>query len=333
MKIIFFVINSIFLFACSHAKDEVNIYSARQEVLMKPLIEIFENKTNIKVNIVAAKANQLINKIVQEGEFTKADILLTTDVGRLHIAKEKNIFQKINSPNLNNLIPSNYKDKENYWFGMSLRARFLVYNKDKVNMSELGGYIDLAKKKWNGKILVRSSSNVYNQSLVSAMLINYGERKVKLFLESFNRNLARKPSGGDRDQIRAIVSGQGDIALVNTYYFLKMKSQDSENKLKNIKEYFPNDKFMKTHINISGAGVIKNCKNKKNAIKFLEFLVSDEAQKVYAEVNFEYPIRKNINLNSFMNEYYNFVRDDINLTDLAKLNKKSIMLMDVAGWQ
>ena len=333
MKITFFVINIILFLAYSYAKEEVNIYSARQEVLMRPLIEVFENKTNIKVNIVSAKANQLINRIVQEGDFTKADILLTTDVGRLHLAKEKNILQKINSTELNNLIPSNYKDRENYWFGMSLRSRFLVYNKDKVNISEFGGYIDLANNKWIGKILVRSSNNVYNQSLISAMIINYGEREVKKFLESFIKNLARKPSGGDRDQIRAIVSGQGDIALVNSYYFLKMKSQDNENKLNNIKEYFPNDKFMKTHINVSGAGVIKDCKNRENAIKFLEFLVSNEAQKIYAEVNFEYPIRKNIELNNFLNKYNNFVRDDINLTDLAKLNKKSIMLMDIAGWQ
>tara|TARA_A100001011_G_scaffold358928_1_gene405044 strand:- start:821 stop:1822 length:1002 start_codon:yes stop_codon:yes gene_type:complete len=332
MNIILLILNIIFVSIYSNAKEEVNIYSARQEVLMRPLVEVFENKTNIKVNIISAKANQLINRILQEGDFTKADILLTTDVGRLHIAKEKNIFQKVNNTNLNNLIPSNYKDKENYWFGMSLRARFLVYNKEKVNISKLVGYIDLANDRWNGKILVRSSNNVYNQSLISAMILNYGEKEVKKFLDSFTQNLARKPSGGDGDQIRAIISGQGDIALVNSYYFLKMKSQDNENKLNNVIEYFPNDKLMKTHINISGAGVVKNCKNKENAIKFLEFLVSNEAQKVYAEVNFEYPIRQNIELNSFMNKYNNFIKDNLNLTDIAKLNKKAIMLMDVAGW-
>ncbi len=333
MKPVLIIINLYFLLTCLNAKEEVNIYSARQEVLMRPLVELFENKTNINVNIVSAKANQLINRIIQEGDFTKADLLLTTDVGRLHIAKEKDLFQKIDSTTLNNLVPSNYKDRENFWFGMSLRARFLVYNKNAVNLSDLDGYIDLANEKWNGKILVRSSSNVYNQSLISAMILNYGESEVKNFLKNFTRNLARKPSGGDRDQIRAVASGQGDIALVNSYYFLKMKSQDDENKLKNIIEYFPNDKFMNTHINISGAGVIKNSKNKENAIKFLEFLVSNEAQKIYAEVNFEYPIRKNIDLNNFMNKYNNFIKDDINLTDLAKINKKSIMLMDVAGWQ
>jgi iron(III) transport system substrate-binding protein len=300
---------------------------------MRPLIKLFEDEYKIKVNIVSAKANQLINRIVQEGAYTNADILLTTDVGRLHIAKEKNIFQKIDTTTLINLVPRNYRDKDNYWFGVSLRARLLVYNRKNINKSDLNGYIDLANDKWKNKILVRSSSNVYNQSLISAMIMNYGEKEVKKFLKEFTSNFVRKPSGGDRDQIRAVAAGEGDLALVNSYYFLKMKSQDDEKILENVIEYFPNDNFMKTHINISGAGIIKNSKNKENAIKFLEFLVSNEAQKIYAEVNFEYPIRKNIELNRFMKKYNNFIKDDINLSDLAKLNKKSIMLMDIAGWQ
>ncbi len=324
----------LFIFiAQSYSKEELNLYSARQEVLMRPLIKLFEDEYEINVNIVSAKANQLINRIVQEGEYTNADILLTTDVGRLNIAKEKNIFQKIESSTLANLIPSSYRDKDNYWFGVSLRARLLVYNKSRVNQSDLKGYIDLANDKWKNKILVRSSSNVYNQSLISAMIINYGEDEVKKFLKGFTGNFARKPSGGDRDQIKAVAAGEGDLALVNSYYFLKMKNQDNQNKLDHVIEYFPNDNFMQTHINISGAGIIKNSKNKENAIKFLEFLVSNAAQRIYAEINYEYPIRKNIELNSFMKKYNNFIKDNINLSEIAKLNKKSIILMDIAGWQ
>ena len=333
MKFLLIFIHSFIFTALAYSKEELNLYSARQEVLMRPLIKLFEDEYNINVNIVSAKANQLINRIVQEGEYTNADILLTTDVGRLHVAKEKNIFQKIESTTLTNLIPSNYRDKDNYWFGVSLRARLLVYNRNSINKSDLNGYIDLANDKWKNKILVRSSSNVYNQSLISAMIVNYGEDEVKKFLKNFTSNFARKPSGGDRDQIRAVVAGEGDLALVNSYYFLKMKSQDNEKKLDHIIEYFPKDNFMQTHINVSGAGIIKDSKNKENAIKFLEFLVSDEAQKIYAEVNFEYPIRKNIELNRFMEKYYNFIKDNINLSEVAILNKKSIMLMDVAGWQ
>ncbi len=324
-----------FFFICLNIfpKEAINIYSARQEVLMRPLIKIFEKNSNIKVNIIAAKANQLISRIEQEGDYTKADILLTTDVGRLYNAKEKNILQKINNIKLNNNIPTQYRDKENFWFGFSLRARIFVYNKQNVDPLNLKGYIDLANSNWLGKVLVRSSNNVYNQSLVSAMIINYGDKKVGAFLENFTKNFARKPSGGDRDQIRAVVAGQGDIALVNSYYFLKMKSQDKENLLTNISEYFPKDNYMKTHVNISGAGIIKNSKNKKNAIKFLEFLSSDVAQKIYAEVNYEYPIRKNIELNNYMSKYNNFTKDKTDLTSLARLNKKSIMLMDIAGWR
>ena len=196
----------------------------------------------------------------------------------------------------------------------------------------LKGYIDLANSKWMNKILVRSSNNVYNQSLVSAMIINYGEEN-KDFLKNFTNNFARLPSGGDRDQIRAILVGEGDIALVNSYYFLKMKSEDKENKLIKLKEYFPSDDSMQTHVNISGAGIIKWSRNKKNAVKFLEFLVSNKAQKVYAEINYEYPIRKNIELNNFMNKYNNFIKDNIDLKSLAKLNKKAIMMMDIADWK
>ena len=316
-----------------YSKEELYLYSARQEVLMRPLIKLFEDKYKINVNIVSAKANQLINRIVQEGDYTNADILLTTDVGRLHIAKEKNILQKIDSTYLTKLVPSNYRDKDNYWFGVSLRVRLLVYNKNSINQSDLKGYIDLANEKWKSKVLVRSSNNVYNQSLISAMIMNYGEEEVIKFLKGFTSNFARKPSGGDRDQIRGVAAGEGDIALVNSYYFLKMKSQDNEKKLDHVIEYFPKDNFMLTHTNISGAGIIKNSKNKANAIKFIEFLVSNEAQKIYAEVNFEYPIRKNIELNNFMKKYNNFIKDDINLAEIAQLNKKSIMLMDIAGWQ
>ncbi len=320
------------VFGCT-AADEINVYSARQEVLMKPLINKFEEKTGIKVNIIAAKANQLINRIIQEGEYSNADIILTTDVGRLYAAKVKNIMQKVNSHKLEKLIPQRFRDSEGYWFGLSLRYRIIVYDKNKVNYDNFSGYLGLADDIWNKRILVRSSNNVYNQSLVAAMIINYGEKKTADFLTKFIKNLARKPSGGDRDQIRAILGGEGDIALVNSYYFLKMKNLDKNNELKNLEAYFPKDDSMNTHINISGAGILKHSKNKKNAIKFIEFLVEDEAQKIYAEVNYEYPIRNSIILNKFMKQYSNFKKDDISIYEVGELNKKAIIMMDVAGWK
>jgi iron(III) transport system substrate-binding protein len=315
------------------SQEHINLYSARQEVLLKPLIKNFEKKTNIKVNIIAAKANQLINRIIQEGEYTQADMLLTTDVGRLYIAKKKNIFQNINTTKINKYIPKQFKDKDNHWFGLSIRSRFIVYNKSKVSKGELKGYIDLADYKWNKRILVRSSNNVYNQSLVSAMILNYGEEQVEKFLKKFKENFSRTPSGGDRDQIRAILGGEGDIALVNSYYFLKMKKLDKDKKLVNIQAHFPEDDIMKTHINISGIGIIKYSRNKENAIKFLEYLIGDEAQKIYAEENFEYPIRKNINLNGFMKKYRSFNEDSIEIHKVGELNKKALLMMDIAGWK
>ncbi len=326
-------ISNIFAISSAKAEQQLNLYSARQEVLMKPLINDFERKTGIQVNIVAAKANQLINRILKEGEYTKADILLTSDVARLTSAKKKKLFTIVESEKLDRLVPEKYKDKEKKWFGLSLRARLLIYNKNKLGLEDFQGYIDLSNKKWKNKILVRSSNNVYNQSLIAAMIINYGENKVKNFLNNFVNNFARNPSGGDRDQIRAVLSGEGDVALVNSYYFLKMKDKDKENKYKNLLAYFPKDKYMFTHINISGAGIIKYTKNFENALKFLEFMVSDEAQSVYAKVNYEFPIRKNVIVNDFMNKYSGFQQDELNIELIGDLNKKAIFLMDKAGWK
>jgi iron(III) transport system substrate-binding protein len=333
LYILYIKVSIVLICSSLVSQEHINLYSARQEVLLKPLIEKFETKTNIKVNIIAAKANQLINRIIQEGEYTKADMLLTTDVGRLYIAKKKNIFQSVDTVKINKYIPKKFKDKDNYWFGLSIRSRFLVYNKIKVGKNELRGYINLADNKWNKRVLVRSSNNVYNQSLVSAMILNYGEEEVAKFLKKFKENFSRTPSGGDRDQIRAILGGEGDIALVNSYYFLKMKKLDKDKKLVNIEAHFPEDDIMKTHINISGIGIIKYSKNKDNAIKFLEYLIGDEAQKIYAEENFEYPIRKNIYLNDFMKKYRKFNEDSIEINKVGELNKKALLMMDIAGWK
>ena len=315
------------------AENVLNIYSARQEVLIRPLIDKFESRQNIKVNIIAAKASQLINRLEQEEKYTTADILLTVDVARLINAKNKGLFQPIKNNKLKALIPEEFRDKDNHWFGFSLRARFIVFNKNKVKKKQLNGYMSLAENKWKSRILVRSSNNVYNQSLVAAMLLNYGEEKTAFFLQQFVSNFVRKPSGGDRDQIKGVISEIGDLALVNSYYFLNMKSKDTDNLLENLEVYFPEDKYMKTHVNISGAGIIKYSKNTKNAEKFLEYMVSDEAQKIYSSVNYEYPIRKNLKLNDFIEQYKVPNQDNLSLTKIGQVNKKAIIMMDKAGWQ
>ncbi len=318
---------------CFAESKVVNIYSARQEVLMRDLINSFEKKEKIKVNIIASKANQLIKKIEMEGEHTEADILLTVDVARLLDAKNKGLFKKISSSILKSQIPSIYRDKDDQWFGMSLRARIFIYHEERVTQKELGGYLSLMQSNWKSRLLVRSSNNVYNQSLISAMIHNYGKEKTKTFLKKFTNNFARNPSGGDRDQIRAVVAGEGDLALVNSYYFIKMKKNDTENKLKKIKVHFPYDEKMKTHINISGAGVIKYSKNHQNAVKFLEFLISDEAQKIYAEKNYEYPIKDKLKISNFFKEYSIQKKDTLNLNLIADNNKEALIIMGEAGWR
>ena len=336
LKIIKNFIVLFFLFILSFSafsKNEINLYSARQEVLMRPLIDEFENNTNIKVNIISAKANQLINRIIKEGEYTNADILLTSDVARLIAANKKKLLTKANSKELEKLVPDLYRDKNYKWIGLSLRARFFVYNKENVNKYDLKGYFNLSSPQWKNKILVRSSNNVYNQSLVAAMILNYGEEKVKTFLKNFVGNFARSPSGGDRDQIRAVLAGEGDIALVNSYYFLKMKAKDDTNKYKSLEIHFPKDEKMLTHVNISGAAIIKYTKNYDNALKFLEFMVSDKAQSIYANINYEYPIRSNTNINNFMSKYNNYEKDKLKLELVGKVNKKAMLLMDKAGWR
>ena len=316
-----------------NSADYINLYSARQEVLMKPLIIAFENKTDVKVNIIAAKANQLINRIKEEGAYTKADILLTTDVARLIAAKNYNLFKQINNSKILAKIPENLRDTDNKWFALSKRARIIVYDTTKVKKDLLGGYIGLMENKWINKIMVRSSNNVYNQSLIAAMIYNYGEKEIERFLPKFVSNFSRKPSGGDRDQIRGVLSGEGDIALVNSYYFLKMKINDESGRLKNLTIHFPKDNKMKTHINISGLGIIKHTKNLENCIKFLDFMLSTEAQAIYANVNYEYPIRNDIKLDEKMRKYQILYQDKINLSDFGKLNDKAILMMDIAGWK
>ncbi len=312
---------------------ELNLYSARQEVLMRDLINSFEKKENINVNIISAKANQLIDKIEMEAEYTKADVLLTVDIARLLEAKKKNLFKKVQSKILQKNIPEEYRDEENYWFGLSLRSRIFIYHKDRVIKDELLGYIDLMSKRWKDRILIRSSNNVYNQSLISAMISNYGKKTTQKFLSNFVNNFARSPSGGDRDQIRAVLSGEGDLAVVNSYYYLKMKAKDTDLKMKNLKVHFPSDKYMKTHMNISGAGILKYSKNYDNAIKFLEYLVSDEAQKIYSEINYEYPVKNNLKLSNFMQDYLIPEKDDLNLNQIANFNKEALFMMGESGWK
>jgi iron(III) transport system substrate-binding protein len=322
-----------FFYISKSWSSEVNLYSARKEHLIKPLIDLFENDYGIRVNLITAKASQLHQRIVREGKNSPADVLLTTDAGNLWKAAKEGFFQPINSNFLNNRINSNYKDKNNLWFGLSLRARIVVYSKDRVNLNELKGYKHLSDPIFSKRILIRSSSNIYNQSLIAHMIAKFGESKAELWAEGLVSNFARDPAGGDRDQIKAIASGIGDIAIVNSYYVVKMLNSDRKGLFDNLGIYFPNDKNMGTHINISGAGLLLNARNIENGKKLIEFLVSDKAQKIYTYTNFEYPVVNSVEVPIELKNLGVYKEDNINTYEYGRLSKKAIKLADRVGWK
>jgi len=315
---------------------EVNVYSARKEALIKPLLDRFTVETSIIVNLVTGKADTLLKRLEVEGKNSPADLLLTVDVARLIRGKDKGLFQEINSSILEQTIPEYYRDSTNEWYGLSLRSRVIVYSPDRVIKNDLDSYIDLADDKWKNRICVRSSSNVYNQSMVSAMIANYGLKKTERWAEGLVNNFARSPKGGDRDQIKAVAAGVCDVALVNNYYLAGMLESSQKSEVaaaKKVKLFWPNQDGRGAHMNVSGVAVLKSAKNKKEATQLLEFLVSDYAQQWYADTNHEYPINPNIESNSVLKSWGKFKADDLNLGLLGKHNTDAVLLMDRVGWK
>lgn len=315
---------------------EVSIYSARKEALIKPLLDQFTKETGIEVNLVTGKADTLLKRLEVEGKNTPADILLTVDVARLVRAKEKGLFQVIDSDVLERTIPEHYRDSDKQWFGLSLRSRVIVYAPDRVKEEELSSYQNLADNKWKNRICIRSSSNVYNQSLVAAMIANDGVEKTETWATALVKNFARIPKGGDRDQIKAVAAGVCDVAIVNNYYLAGMLESSQKNEVaaaNKIKLFWPNQYGHGTHINISGAGILKPAKHKKEAIQLLEYLVSDKSQQWYADTNHEYSINPNIESNSILKSWGKFKADNLNLNLLGKYNTEAVLLMDRAGWK
>ncbi len=316
--------------------DEVNIYSARKERLIKPLLDKFNAKTGIRVNLVTGKAGTLLKRLESEGMLGPADLLLTVDAGSLARAQAAGVLQPIYSPVLDANIPANLRDPAGYWYGLSVRARTIIYAKDRVSPLELSTYEALANPKWKSRILIRSSNNIYNQSLVASMIEARGVRQTEEWARGLVANFARSPKGGDTDQLRAVAAGEGDIAIINTYYLGRLtaskKSKDRAIAEK-IAVFWPNQHDRGVHINISGAAVTKSSRNKENAIKLLEFLASDESQRWYAEANFEYPVKSGVSKSRVLESWGEFKTDNINLAVLGKNNAEAVKIMDRAGWK
>ncbi|MXX98406.1 MAG: Fe(3+) ABC transporter substrate-binding protein [Gammaproteobacteria bacterium] len=326
-----------FLILANIVQAEVNIYSAREETLIKPILDVFSEQTGIKTNLVTAKADALIERLQREGQDSLADVLITTDVARLHRAKQAGLLQSVQSEKLMQIIPAAYRDSDNQWFGLSLRARIIAVVKESVPTGEQPmRYESLADEQWRERICIRSSNNVYNQSLVASMIHVNGEDATYNWAQALVSNFARPPVGGDRDQILAAAGGLCDIAVVNTYYLAYMLANPDKvqsgaaNKMHVV---WPNQEDRGTHVNISGAGVTRIAKNKDDAIRLLEFLVDKEAQHWYSDVNYEYPIRSDVEVAAVLDAWGTFKADTIKLDKLGELNSEAVKLMDRAGWQ
>ena len=320
----------------SEPDQVVNVYSARHYDTDQTLYEQFTKQTGIKVNVIEGKNDELLERIKSEGTNTKADVLVTVDAGRLWRAEQEQLFQPVTSDVLTEKIPNSLRHPEGLWFGLSQRARILVFNKAKVKPSELSTYEALAEPQWQGRVCVRSSNNIYNQSLLGSLIETKGPGATEAWAQGLVQNLAREPEGGDVAQIKAVAAGECDVAISNHYYAARLaKSKDPENKevTQKIGIFFPNQADRGTHVNISGAGVVANAPHRENAIAFIEYLVSPEAQQVFAKGNNEYPVVAGVQTDPVLASYGEFKADRVNVSALGRNNPEAIKIADRVGWQ
>lgn len=314
----------------------VNIYSARHYEVDDVLFQQFTDATGIKVNVVKGEAEELIERLKREGASTEADLFFTVDGGVLAYAKESGVLEPVTSPVIEENVPARYRDKDNHWIGVSTRARVIVYSKDRVDPSQLSAYEDLADPKWKGKVLARSSSSLYNVSLLASFIALKGEEAAEKWAKGVVANFARDPQGGDRDQAKAIVAGIGDVAIMNTYYIgLLAHSKDPEEVkvAERVGIIFPNQETDGTHINISGIGFVKHGKHKDNAVKLIEFLTGKEAQETLTNSNFEFPVNPAAERAEYIRAWGEFKEQELDFDLLHVHNAKAIEIFNKAGWK
>ncbi|WP_158737062.1 Fe(3+) ABC transporter substrate-binding protein [Alteribacillus sp. YIM 98480] len=313
----------------------VNLYTSRHYDTDNELYEKFSEETGIEVNVISGSEDELIERLEREGENTEGDVFITADAGRLHRAKEAEVLQAVESDVLNENIPENLRDKDNEWFGLTKRARILVYDPERVDEEELSTYEALADEEWEGRVLVRPSDNIYNQSLVASMISINGTEETSAWAEGLVHNFARTPKGSDRDQAKAVAAGEGDVAIMNSYYLGKMLNSSEEKEVEvgeQLEIFFPNQETTGTHVNVSGAGVTKHGPNQEAAVEFIEFLSSEKAQGEFSEANYEYPVNPDVEPSELLQSWGDFEEQDLNLTELGQNNTEALMLMNEAGW-
>jgi iron(III) transport system substrate-binding protein len=331
-----FVLFSLVIFSASSFGAEVNVYSARKEALIKPILDDFSKQTGIKVNLITGDADALISRIESEGQFSPADVLISTDVGRLVRAKQLGVTQANADEVIIANVPAYLRDEELHWTALTLRARPIMYAADRVDPASLSTMQALTNKEWKNRICIRSSNNIYNQSMISGMIQTQGEAKTLVWAKGLVANFARRPKGGDRDQIRAVVAGECDVAIANTYYLAGMLNADDEATRKTAQQvavFWPDQDTIGTHVNISGVSIAKYANNLDAAKTLIRFMLTDEAQAWYAETNHEYPVKQGIKWSQTLQDMGTFKAQEVSLAKVGETNAKALMLMDNAGWR
>ncbi|MFW8589245.1 extracellular solute-binding protein [Glaciecola sp. 2405UD65-10] len=328
------------MFSFHSLANEVNVYSSRQEALIKPLLNEFTQQSGIKVNLVTGKADALLTRIKSEGKFTPADLVLLADVGRLVRAKQMGITQSLNKDGAYALVDAQLRDEDGHWIALTKRARPIMYKKGSFDTSSISSILDLAKPEFANSICIRSSNNIYNQSLVSAMIELQGEEATLQWAKGLVSNFARTPKGGDRDQIKAMIAGECKVAIANTYYLGGMLASKDDNERKIAEQVgvlwhdqSADSQLPGVHVNVSGAALTPFSKNKAQAEALLSFMLSAESQKWYAEVNHEYPVIDGVELSPQLSSFGNFNAQNIALEKVGENNAKALLLMDKAGWK
>ena len=341
MKKLFYILFSLILGSCSSVNkntNEINIYSQRHYNVDEIQYSNFEKLTGIKVNVTKANADELIQRMKNEGENSPADLFITVDVGKLWQGGEMGLFQKFQDESVFANIDPQLLDKNGYWVPVTYRSRVIVYSNQRVEKNELSTYEDLSNEKWKGRLLVRSSSNAYNQALMSSLVENLGTENTTKWSEGVVSNFARDPKGSDRDQVKAIAAGQGDIAIVNSYYIglLLSSSKDEEINAGNaVSVFFPNqaDNERGAHVNISGLTLTKNAPNRENAIKLIQYLTSIEAQKTYVSNSYEYSVNPDVKPDEIVQSWGEFKKDPVDLNSLGTNRSEAIRIFDKTGWK
>ncbi len=322
--------------ACSGSQQEVNVYSARHYDSDLTVYENFEAETGIKVNLIEGGSDELIERIKSEGENSPADVFIAVDAGRMWRAEQSDILTSLTTDTLENRIPSSLRHPDNLWISLTRRVRGIVYSTERVETDELSTYEDLADDRWEGRVCVRSSNNIYNQSLLASIIESAGEEAAEDWAEELVENFARDPQGGDTDQIRAVAAGECDVAIANHYYYMRLKASDSEEDQEVAAAtafFFPNQEGRGTHVNVSAAGLVANAPNRDNAVKLIEYMTSREAQEILVSSNKEYPANQFVPTPDALDELGNFKSDEVNVSAYGINNPAAVRIMDRVGWK